>query len=437
MFAKENANSKIFGIDIARLFVPLIRKLQSRDKVATVMVFIAADNDLHIFAWKNIRQLAKISPANANIIVFLTEPGKHKKTQIYLIEKDRAYLLNKNNNQKQDSGDPETLINFCKFCISNYPAKDYVLVLWNHGTGILDPSRGKVVHPSELFTLNPDTLKLELDKTVPFLENAYDEETKRGICFDNTYGSYLNNQKLDYALKTIQTEALNGGKFSIIGLDACEMAMLEVANIFKKYSNILVSSQEVELGSGWKYDTALAPIATQEENLDAKFLANNMVESYKRAYEKIDSDCTLSAIDLTQIDKVEESLNKLSETLISCLKIEKNKSLTKILLASRIFRFDTSVYVDLFSVCNYILNNLDKIILNENKKELLDELKQNLANVMNATTECVIANEAGDNKKFARGISIYMPKDRIDQSYTKTTFASENSWYKFLTNLTQ
>src|SRR3990167_549720 len=58
----------------------------------TMMIYVAADNDLFYFAWNNIRQLAQNAHSDINIIVFLSEPGAHKKSQIYLIEKNKATL---------------------------------------------------------------------------------------------------------------------------------------------------------------------------------------------------------------------------------------------------------------------------------------------------------------------------------------------------------
>src|SRR3990167_6150304 len=68
---------------------PIVKKSR---KNWTIMIYIAADNDLFYFAWNNIRQLAQNAISQANIIVFLSEPGAHKKSQIYLIEKNKATL---------------------------------------------------------------------------------------------------------------------------------------------------------------------------------------------------------------------------------------------------------------------------------------------------------------------------------------------------------
>ncbi len=94
----------------------------------TFMIYIAADNDLSYFAWNTIKQLARVAAPDVNILVFLNEPDyQNPRTQIYLIEPHRAFLLNKTNQQKFVSGDPQTLINFCNWAITNFPADEYLL----------------------------------------------------------------------------------------------------------------------------------------------------------------------------------------------------------------------------------------------------------------------------------------------------------------------
>ena len=72
-----------------------------------------------------------------------------------------------------DSGNPETLIKFCRFAIKNFPADHYVLILWNHGTGIIDIGQYSAFNSSKLFRYNPDINMLELDRSMPFLRIDY------------------------------------------------------------------------------------------------------------------------------------------------------------------------------------------------------------------------------------------------------------------------
>ena len=272
---------------------------RSQKKQWTFIVYIAADNDLRAFAANNIKQMASIgSNSNLNILVHMDIRlnGNQKITRRYYVEKGKINHMNHEpNTQRMDSGDPKTLISCCEWAIRNYPAQNYALILWNHGTGIIDPKNYKIINPAQLFTFNPETNKFELDRATGFLDLLnYTDLDQRGICWDNTTGNYLTNQKLDMALNDICTRVLRG-KFDLIAFDACLMSMLEVANLVKKYANIMIGSQEVELGTGWNYAQVLQPLSSGSMN-NISF-ARHIVDSYKNSYHHITNDFTQSAID--------------------------------------------------------------------------------------------------------------------------------------------
>ena len=95
-------------------------------------------------------------------------------------------------------------------------------------------------------------MMLELDRSRSYLSLF---EESRGVCFDETYGTYLTNQKIDEALSAICSKLKK--KIDIIGFDACLMSMIETAELIKNYAEYMVASQEVELGAGWRYDLVL------------------------------------------------------------------------------------------------------------------------------------------------------------------------------------
>jgi len=237
--------------------------LKNTKKAWTFLVYVSGDNNLGPFLIKNIQQMALIgSNEFINIVVHvdMRAIGNKKISRRYYVEKNKLTQIDNIQKPYMDSGDPETLISFCRWAMEDYPADNVMLVLSNHGTGPIDPPSGKVINPSELFFFNPLINKFELDRSVGFLELiATMEKDQRGICWDDSTGNYLTNQKLDAALGTICKECLANKKFSIIGFDACLMSTIEITNIIKKHADIMVSSQEVELGTGWHYDDVLSP----------------------------------------------------------------------------------------------------------------------------------------------------------------------------------
>src|SRR5690606_14075496 len=124
-----------------------------------------------------------------------------------------------------------------------YPAEKYDLFLWNHGTGILEPLQPRVINPTTLFMFNPAINKLELDRSISFMD-FLNTQNSRGVCWDDSTGHYLSNRKLALALETICSRFMNKETFEMIIFDACLMSMIEVASSIKNYAKIMVGSQE-------------------------------------------------------------------------------------------------------------------------------------------------------------------------------------------------
>ncbi|HXW85926.1 MAG TPA: clostripain-related cysteine peptidase [Candidatus Bathyarchaeia archaeon] len=405
----------------------------------TIIVYMAADNDLRNFAVRNIKQMELVgSGVNCNILVHLDIriSGNKKITRRYYIEKNRIIHVNANDpaTQQMDSGDPQTLISCCKWSIS-YPSRNKALIFWNHGTGAVDPERGRVLNPAELFAFNPLTNKFDLDRSVAFLDLI--EPDLRGICWDDTTGNYLTNQKLHTALQNICTNLLQGEKFNIIGFDACLMSMIEVANIIKYYADIMIGSQEVELGAGWDYTQFLAPL--EQHHLSPDELAQHIVATYGKTYSSLTNDYTLSALFMEEIELLERNINTVAQLLLDCLKVQKNDTVKNAIRASRsklaCTHFDEPSYIDLHHLYFNLQKNINSMSLTNPEKNnaLLTFLKEELAYGQELVAAIVFANTTGKNLANAQGISIYCPERRIHPSYRNLPFAKQNVWISLIT----
>lgn len=398
----------------------------------TIMVYIAADNDLSIFAWQNIKQMAQAANQNCHIVVQLNEPGPNKKTQRYLIDKNKAYLLNKDNNQKLDSGSAQTVIDFCTWTKETFPADHYMAIFSNHGSGVIDYGRGlvRLINTAEYFTLNPSTLMLELDRNIHFLENLIENDDDKGVCYDETHQSYLTNQKLEQALKEI---CKNNFKFSILGFDACLMQMTEIANLAKPYADILVGSQEVELGPGWEYSKMLRPFETNV--LNPVDFAKHIVHSYAETYINVTNEFTLSAINLNTMNALENNINEVAQILIECLVHQSSNSVKTIISTSKnSIGFEEPSYIDLVTFYQNLKNNISRMALRDKGNDLKNKLNNALTNGLNILKNVIIENTHGSKIGYAQGISIYLPEKKVHQSYAKTNFAKNNHWFNLISN---
>lgn len=405
----------------------------------TFIVYMAANNDLRAFGVNNLKQMANQgSNEHVNIVVHLDIQlnGTQNSTRRYYVEKNKIHQVNSDNFQAMDSGDPKTLISCCQWAINNYPAHNYALIFWNHGTGIIDPSNFKLFSPNDLFTLNPLMNKYEVNREINFLDIFnFMSLDDRGVCWDNSSGNYLTNQKIEYALSEICKTVLNG-KFSIIGFDACLMSMIEVAHLLKPFAHILVGSQEVELGAGWNYSHVLEPLT--KGPITANEFAAHIVHAYGVAYQAITSDYTQSALNLQYLPQLELNVHVVAGLLIRCLEVQSKNSVKMAIFESKSKKacthFDEPSYIDLFHFYSNLIENIGKFKLKHNTY-IIDKLKKELIQGKRLIQQVVIANTAGKNLSRATGISIYFPERQIHQSYVKTKFSIENNWYKLIDSM--
>lgn len=426
----------------------------------TLIVFMAANNDLYRFALKNIIQMEAVgSNSNINIIVQLHTPGSLNPTKRYIIEKGRRKLISpsqgSNITKNLNSGDPQTLIDCAEWAMKYYPAKHLIVNFWNHGSGCWDPGVSKTINTCDLFYMNSETNMLELDRSIEYIEhieelnNIQDNDTeqnqsddnileddKRGICFDDTHKSYMTNQDVKFALSEIQNRILGGKKIAAVWFDACLMSMIEITNICKDHADYLIASQDVEYAAGSNYQLVLSPFL--EKSLSPEEFACHVVKSFEKSYQEITRDYTQSAVDLSKAGLIETNINLVAQELLTGIEYQKNKSVVKMIQLCKSRQlctcFEEPSFIDLHHFYTNLQQNIGQI-------DLLDKAKQAkmkialtalLSQGLNAINDAVIANATGSNLLNAGGLSIYFPERNIFNSYPLCNFARSNSWSKLL-----
>lgn len=183
-------------------------------------------------------------------------------TGIYRLVNDRAYTLF-NDGTAHNMGAPGTLASFIDYAYEQFPAREYALIMWDHGGGSLS-----------------------------------------GLCHDVNFDyDSLSSLELNAAL---YSSAAAGQKLSWIGFDACLMATAEVAKIVSPYADYMVASEEVEPGAGWDYSFLKGMTAEEDPAVTGK----RIVDSYFAYYEEIglrSTNLTLSCLDLSLIDEVADA----------------------------------------------------------------------------------------------------------------------------------
>lgn len=413
----------------------------------TVIIYMAADNDLHYFAWKNLKQMEQIgSNENINIIVQLNTPGYLNPTKRYIIKKGRRILVQDeiSPSVKLNSGNPHTLIDCVKWGITHYPADNYSLFFWNHGSAAIDPSFTKTINPCDLFYCNPSNNMLEIDRGISYMTlltqvaaNLLPIDGKRGICFDDTFKSYISNKDLDFTLNEICSKTLMGKKLSLVVFDACLMSMIEISSIVRKYADYMATSQEVVYGTGQNYELVFKPFTNG--TLAAKEFAQHIVLAYEQAYHKIINDYTFSALDLSHSSNLENNVNQVANLLNQALHNQLNYSVSNMIRKCKSTQFctcfDEPSYIDIGDFYTNILKHIQHISLHDKalefriKNELCNALEQGLT----ILSQHVIENKVGQKLRKAQGLSIYFPEHSIAYNYLKSPFALSNNWSFLLT----
>jgi hypothetical protein len=367
------------------------------DKTAewTVMVYLDGDNNLETYAIQDLNEMEMVgSTTDVNIVVQADRiPGYDisnsdwtNTRRYYITQNFDPFQINSQFNDlgELNMGDPQTLVDFANWAAINYPAKKYLLVIWNHGGGFRS---------------------LNLSKDI-----AWD---------DTNGGDKITMPELKDALSMISAQI--GKNIDIVGMDACFMAMTEVAYQIKDYADILVASEETEPNDGWPYDTILSQL-TSNPSLTSIPLATNIVDDYIFTYPT--TYVTQSAIDLSYMDTLASQLSNLALAIM-------NDSVTPldkyIYAANSTQRYSLSGFdfTDLYDLCSKILIYSN----NANVKNIALSIQQSL------NFAVIHSGYNGSMVSRSRGLSIYFPYYYYDNYYNYTNFSQDTSWDEMLSSL--
>ena len=255
------------------------------DESWTILVYLMGDTDLEEFAIGDVLEMASIPTSPNFYIITLFDRSEtytsesilnvpdFTDTKIFQIINGELTILRDNLGEK-NLGSSETFAEFIEYGLSAFPADKTGLILWDHGAGW--PGMGPDEDSGDdILTLQEMVLGLE-----------------SGLANSNI-------QKLD-----------------LIGFDACLMATYEVAKSMAPFANVMVASQELEPGHGW--DWKALEVITHNPSIEAAELGIEIANAYQSQATAFgtDIDITLSVIDLTKIDILDEAIRELSNSFL-------------------------------------------------------------------------------------------------------------------------
>jgi len=368
----------------------------------TVMIYLDSDNNLEMAGIDDINGMEMVgSTSEVNILVQIdripysvlassnegylddTSNNDWTTTRRYYITQDfdpiqiNSQLIS--DLGELNMGDSQTLVDFTNWATINYSAKKYLLVIWNHGGGFRSVNLAK------------------------------------DIAWDYTSGrDRITMPELEYALSMITAQM--GKKVDIVGMDACFMAMTEVAYQIKDHADILVSSEEAIPFDGWPYDTILSQLVSNPL-MSSEELATDIVDKYVYSYPF--SNVTQSAIDLSYMDTLAGQLSNLALAIMSDSLTPKSKYILASISSQYYMDYD---FIDLYDFCNKVLIYSNNI----NVKNIALSIQQTLNSAI------IKSGYNGSGLSSSKGLSIYFPYIAFHYYYNNTNFSQDTFWDEML-----
>ncbi len=357
--------------------------------VWTLMVFLNGDNNLESYAYQDVNEMEAAHPSlYVNVIVqFDTRSGGTYRLKIKG-DTDTVHINSPvvDNPGEQNMGSGNTLVNFVRWAVKNYPAKKYGLIIWNHGDG--------------------------------WYKGVSDDD-------GSSDGIGVSNGELKSALSSIKS--IIGKKLEFVGFDACLMGMWEVLDVIKDYARYATVSEETEGAQGWYY----TGFANVPPDWDGAALASHIVGSQQGLN-------TLAAIDLSKIERLTQAINDFAEALINQRPAYSSAiDRARAHFGSSDHEYGGLPHIDIYRFAYYIANDTTFPV----------QVRQYARDVMSAVDGVVInLSTSSSYRNDSHGISIYYPKDPRDYNnipsifsrlysgadYNKLPVARKTKWDEFI-----
>jgi len=307
-----------------------------------------------------------------------------------------------------DTGSPVTLYNFITFCLEEYPADHYLVVLSGHAGG----------------TERDYLLK--------------DESSARSLTFN----------ELKNVFQRVKQDR-NGKAIDILGMDNCLMSMAEICYELRGAAEIVIGCESFSPASGWPYREVLERLAQDfvspnlppDESIAAA-AARAIVEEYVNYYANYwlaGLSVTQSALNVCKVEKLREQVDKLAQLMQQQLVAEwrengagRERPFQDALLLAHweAQSYNGEQFVDLFDFCDRLQTRLADGVVAEQCRAVKEFLSNEFV-----LTSCY----SGADYQYSYGLSLYFPWSRVALSYWNLDFVKDSNgsgWGSFLKTYT-
>jgi hypothetical protein len=360
----------------------------------TIMVYVAADNNLEQFAISDLNEMESVNlPSNLNVVTLVDRAPGYDTSNGNWTDSRRGAIVhdantgtvtsfgNFDNLGELNTGSGATLTGFIDWAATNYAADHYALVVWDHGGGL------------------------------------------SGVAWDDSNnGDNMNANELSAAIDGSSVD-----RFDLIGFDACLMGMVEQAWDLRDLSDVVVASEELIPGDGWAYDRWLGQLAANT-SMTSMDLGRSIVTTYGQEYAG-QSDITLSALQTSALAALDNALDQFAGDALAAGTSAADWTAMRTAASRSVFFPSDNAgqnYRDLGQFMDEVANRVSSATL-----------RNDAISVANAVDHAVFARSG--TVAGATGLSIYMPygSSAVSSSYTPTnhSFLTSSNWEGFLASL--
>ena len=353
----------------------------------TVMVYISGDNNLEDYVVKDMELELAPTGSSADVqVVALADRGPGYDTSYGDWQTTKLFHVTQGMTAapenavadwgERDMGDPQTLVDFVTWSKANYPADHYALYFWGHGWNW---HPGYVMADDTTKVAQPDDYTLDYDEIKPALPSL--------------------------------------GFIDVVGYDGCNMASIEIFDLWHGYATAVTGSQEYVNWEGIQYDVVLAQLAANPGmNADQVAIATSVSANADKTWSAVAVDVRFDAL----VNAVDQWSVALNNGLAA-----NRKKYDRAFGATQTF-WQAPMDKDLYDMAYEIKRNVSDTNI-KNKSQA----------VMDAVSAVVLHERHVNAYSGAHGITIYhiskaTEKDSNYTYYRTLDFALQTGWDEFL-----
>ena len=301
----------------------------------TLVVYMAADNDLESYAIQNLKAMEHADVEKMNVLVLLDRSEGFDETnedwtdtrlfELIHDDTDSNVIMSKRlscpplgiSNKVEtelDMGNPSVLWNLMNFVRNNYESEKYALIIWGHGTG---------------------------------WRYSGNYNNSRAVAVDDRSGSYMSVHDMGRALR-------NQG-LSVIGFDTCFGGVFENVYELKNHSEYTVASPGITPSSGWDYKMLL-------EDLSHSYFSSKEIAEIMSESSLVNSTVFTNQKLYTLMSDIEDFSKALAATINSS---SVRKSVYSKLLSTKSYcytQYPCDLYLDIYSMAENFKSNSDSAL---------------------------------------------------------------------------